>query len=551
MKHSSSPVVAERQPVAQAPRDPQTRNGGPGPRTEVLSGAMGNKRVSRVLQTKLSVNTPGDTFEQEADRVAEQVMRMPEPAVQRCACAGKKGGGECEECRKHREGTIARKEERNGGEIPHVTPIVEQVLSTAGEPLDVPTREFMEQRFNRDFSRVRVHADRTAAQSALDISARAYTTGHHVVFSAGEYTPGSFGGRRLLAHELTHVIQQTGHGQRPSQRQSVAGVSTAATAPAARSIQRAPAKKTQADYETLVSQGKWCRDSAKTGKLHPGLQCYREIPAKKGYPPGDQACFKTDTGDFAEDSPDFVSAVSGQNADGTCDIPLGLTDPPNPITHRGRRALGHFISDIATEDADLVGRGFGSFAGIAMGIALPKDGLNSPGLGTVLVPAILGFLGGELSTRGLPLLNRIALRHGFLPTVSLGGGSNLGLNLGVGLEKKDRPLPVVPINTYLTLGFDSSLNLARGSSTFLAKVGVRIDPGKQGGAFVTGSAGGGIAAGRDFTGAASTEVGVGYRATQFLDVQLVRESVTGGGESGTTYWLTLRLSTVPSALKGH
>lgn len=230
---------------------------------------------------------------------------------------------------------------------------------------------------------------------------------------------------------------------------------------------------------------------------------------------------------------------------------MGITDPPQPFTQRGRRALGHFIGDIATEDAYLVGRHFGRIAGVSMGIVLPKDGLDSPGLGTVLIPAILGFLAGELASGGMRSLKDVSRKHGFLPTVSLGGGTNLGVSLGVGYEKRNRPLPYIPINSYLTLGADSSLSFRDGTrSTFLAKVGIRIDPGKQGGVFALGAAGAGLSAEKGLSGVASAEVGVGIRATDFLDIQVVRESVTGGSDDAT-YWLTLKLVAPQSALKEH
>jgi hypothetical protein len=312
--------------------------------------------------------------------------------------------------------------------------------------------------------------------------------------------------------------------------------------------------KIEADYKRLVKEGKWCRDSEKSGQLHPGQQCYREIPPSKGYPDAKQVCFDKKTGQYAGKSPDHVSAVSGQKEDGTCDIPMGITDPPHPFSQRGRRALGHLAGDIMTEDPDIIGRHFGRISGLAMGIALPKDGLDSPGLGTLVIPAILGFIGGELGARGLPLLQGLAKKHGFLPTISLGVGSNAGLGLGVGLEKRDRPLPLVPVNTYLTFDLDSSLAVTdepSARSTFLAKVGVRIDPGQQGGLFALGSVGAGLAAGNDVSGATSTQVGAGFRATDFLDVQVVHETVSGGGEGGGTYWLTLKLVAPQRALKGH
>jgi hypothetical protein len=316
-------------------------------------------------------------------------------------------------------------------------------------------------------------------------------------------------------------------------------------------VQRAPASKIEADYKRLVKQGKWCRDSEKSGELHPGQQCYREIPPARGYPPGNQVCFNKETGKFVEESPDFISPVSGQKKDGTCDIPLGITDPPHLFSQRGLRPLGHLIGDIATAkgDPDKIGRHFGRISGVAMGIALPNVGSR---LGGAAITAILGFVGGKLGERGLPLLTRLAEKHGFLPTISLGAGSNVGLGLGVGFEKRDRPLPLVPINTYLTLGLDSSLaDEPGGSYTFLAKVGVRIDPGKQGGVFALGSVGAGAVVGSDVFGATSTEVGVGYRATDFLDVQVVRETVSGGDRGDGTYWLTLKLVAPQSVLKGH
>lgn len=91
-----------------------------------------------------------------------------------------------------------------------LTPAGESALHTPGTPLDADARAFLEPRFGRDLSDVRVHDDALAARSAAELSARAYTLGTHIVFGAGQYDTRSTGGRRLLAHELTHVVQQTG-----------------------------------------------------------------------------------------------------------------------------------------------------------------------------------------------------------------------------------------------------------------------------------------------------------------------------------------------------
>ncbi|HEY2290598.1 MAG TPA: DUF4157 domain-containing protein [Thermoanaerobaculia bacterium] len=125
----------------------------------------------------------------------------------KCACGGTPGAtGECAECQKKRLG-LQRKESGLGG--PAIAPpIVHEVLGSPGGALDGETRSFMESRFGHDFSRVRVHDDARAAESARTVGALAYTVGRDVVFNAGQYAPRTDGGRRLLAHELTHVIQQ-------------------------------------------------------------------------------------------------------------------------------------------------------------------------------------------------------------------------------------------------------------------------------------------------------------------------------------------------------
>jgi len=93
--------------------------------------------------------------------------------------------------------------------------IVHEILGSAGQPLDVVTRTFMEDRFGYDFGRVRVHADARAAESARQVNAEAYTVGQHIAFATNRYDPTSDKGRRLLAHELAHTLQQ-GQGNRPA-----------------------------------------------------------------------------------------------------------------------------------------------------------------------------------------------------------------------------------------------------------------------------------------------------------------------------------------------
>jgi hypothetical protein len=145
------------------------------------------------VQTMLRVGPPDDAYEREADRAADAVMREASalPPVRRVAT-----------------GTAA------GAAPARVT----RVLAAPGSPLEPASRAAMESRFGHSFDHVRVHADGAAAASARDIGARAYTHGAHIAFASGEYRPESPAGRRLLAHELTHVLQQAGAAAPPIQR---------------------------------------------------------------------------------------------------------------------------------------------------------------------------------------------------------------------------------------------------------------------------------------------------------------------------------------------
>lgn len=135
---------------------------------------------------------------------------------------------------------------------PEAPPIVHDVLRTPGRPLDPATRSFFEPRFQHDFSQVRVHDDSRAAESARAVQARAYTVGRHVVFNEGEFRPDSTEGRRTLAHELTHVVQQpAGSALQPSlivgaqesapEREAEQAASAIVAGGKASVVQRAPA----------------------------------------------------------------------------------------------------------------------------------------------------------------------------------------------------------------------------------------------------------------------------------------------------------------------
>ncbi len=172
-------------------------------------GAAGNMaRLPGILQAKLRIGAVNDPLEHEADRVADQVMRMPAPDLA-LSSAPQQVSRKCEECEEEEE-KLQMKEAGPEAAAGHAPASVHEVLRSPGQPLDAATRGFMEPRFGQDFSGVRVHTGTSAEQSARDVNANAYTVGHDVVFDAGRFAPGALEGRRLIAHELTHVVQQSG-----------------------------------------------------------------------------------------------------------------------------------------------------------------------------------------------------------------------------------------------------------------------------------------------------------------------------------------------------
>lgn len=138
----------------------------------------------------------------------------------KCACGGSGGAtGECAACAKKK---LQRRAASSGPET--VPPIVHDVLRSPGQPLDAQTRSFFEPRFGHDFSKVRVHADARAAHSARAVNARAYTVARDVVFDSGQHAPQTSEGQRLLAHELTHVVQQREEPDVPPSRLQIGSV---------------------------------------------------------------------------------------------------------------------------------------------------------------------------------------------------------------------------------------------------------------------------------------------------------------------------------------
>jgi hypothetical protein len=146
------------------------------------------------LQRKLRIGASNDPLELEADRVANQVMAASaRPAVSSTPPR------------------IQRFMGQTVGQVDLEAPAsVDRVLSSPGSPLEPALKQDMEQRFGQDFSQVRVHTDAAAGRSAREVNADAYTVAHNIVFREGHFVPETYRGRRLVAHELTHVVQQGG-----------------------------------------------------------------------------------------------------------------------------------------------------------------------------------------------------------------------------------------------------------------------------------------------------------------------------------------------------
>ena len=160
------------------------------------------KRKKNSLQRKLTIGASNDPLEREADRIAEQVLATSANSVDSAATP-----------------RIQRYTGQPLEQSEKIPDSVDRVLGGSGRPLDTTVRKDMESRFNQDFSQVRVHLDGVAEQSARDVNAHAYTAGRNIVFGAGQFEPGTHEGRRLLAHELTHVVQQSGNESTKIQRQ--------------------------------------------------------------------------------------------------------------------------------------------------------------------------------------------------------------------------------------------------------------------------------------------------------------------------------------------
>ena len=166
------------------------------------------------FQPKLTINNPNDKYEQEADSMADKVMRMKSDNNESSffRYSGTNLQRQCKDCEE--EENLHRKEksgDRFNSESQHE--YYKEVINSGGNSLSDNERNFFEPRFGYDFSKVKIHTDTIAAKSEESVNALAYTSGNNIVFNSNQYSPQTDSGKKLLAHELTHVIQQKGNQQ--------------------------------------------------------------------------------------------------------------------------------------------------------------------------------------------------------------------------------------------------------------------------------------------------------------------------------------------------
>ncbi|WP_299706859.1 DUF4157 domain-containing protein [uncultured Tateyamaria sp.] len=181
-----------------------------------LSGRAGplerEAQETRGNRPKLTLNTPGDRYEQEADRIADQAVTgamdanpsTPDTAAGLRRQVVNDKGDNAEEIRAKPSGAAPS----NAGGVTQAS----AAISSGGRPLPRYERSYFEPRLGQDFSKIRIHDDTRTGTAARGINARAYTLGNHIGFANGEYRPDTLSGKRLIAHELVHTVQRTAPG---------------------------------------------------------------------------------------------------------------------------------------------------------------------------------------------------------------------------------------------------------------------------------------------------------------------------------------------------
>ncbi|MBN1875043.1 MAG: DUF4157 domain-containing protein [Anaerolineae bacterium] len=313
-----------------------------------LHQTIGNHSFLRhypnVIQTKFRIGSPGDKYEREADRVAEQVMRMPEPILQRKADLEEKGKlaqakpfeGQITPLIQRQVEEGIGEEEENEGELIQAKVVSDRpnrmlenifnlraqlaTIRGVGQSLPESVRGFFEPRFGGyEFNQVRIHNDTQATEIAKVLNARAFTVGRDIVFAAGQYAPATKTGQKLLAHELTHVLQQNSEGRCVIRRQGT-GLTTSRKAvayppvywsidPVTKNTVLIP--KEGVSLEDIAQYLYGTTAAALDLALENGLNV--QAPLKTGHP------LRLTGGE--------LSRIAAKDANTSTTVPLGTTDP--------------------------------------------------------------------------------------------------------------------------------------------------------------------------------------------------------------------------------
>lgn len=218
--------------------------------------------ANSIIQPKLEIGSPGDHYEKEADAVAEKVTRMPEQSFVQRKCA------HCEEeDKKHVQRKplsepitpFVQAKSEGGHNISNTLNNKISSSSGNGSSLDTATLSFMNNRFGNDFKDVRIHTSPEAIQMNRELNAKAFTVGKDIYFNKEQYQPGSGEGKKLLAHELTHVVQQSGSKQL---------------------VQRACSAEDQTEYDTIAEKIKTLPHYLKAPKHDDAIYTPKEVKEK-------------------------------------------------------------------------------------------------------------------------------------------------------------------------------------------------------------------------------------------------------------------------------
>jgi hypothetical protein len=365
----------------------------------------------------------------------------------KCACGNHVHGRKCDECSK-REQTAQPEAQHTGlsrADLNRIPASVDQVLHSPGRPLNKETRAFFEPRLGHDFSQVRVHTDGKSAESARAVNALAYTVGSDLVFGEGRYAAATPAGRRLLGHELSHVVQQGGASN-------------------GRLLQGTPTINEPGD--SFEHEADAAAERVMVGAPAPGLLTSSGLAIQRQTPGGDAEKKPPEKKEAGEVITEGLKTVAEQAADNNPQVKKVIIDPIKD------RFKGEWNRLSAGEKAATIGLGAATL-GMAGGAMLSDPGgrkkLEGVNLAAplTLIPYMplnsfkytlpsgdspdkrlfkfeTGFNGDDLinlrtESRGLPKMSlRVTMQWGYDPTTDrltiLGGDASLGLVPGLSIS---------------------------------------------------------------------------------------------------------------------